>query len=398
MVTIAPPQKPTILHLGDDIRWNHDTLARLLTNFTVIQPTAAERERPQFMQALRERRWGDFHAILRPFWNTGGEMGTWDRELVPLLPSTVRIFASAGAGYDWADIPVLTEHGILYCNGATASSEAVADTAIFHLLSTFRHFTASHLAARSLSTDAWLHAHKYLTLSSWNPRGHTLGVIGLGSIGYCIAEKAFKGFGMKIVYNDVVRKSEIEEKRVGATFFEELDEMLGVADAVVLATPFFGRVLLDEERFSKFKAGARFINIARGPLVSEPALIAALQSQHLSAAGLDVHAHEPHVNPALAAMTNVTLTCHNAGGAMDTWLGFERLAMENIERYLLGEKPITPVNWDALQKRSVAAVRMESGGNAVVGGVESAAVAGVGGVEKVLNGVNGAGGNGITAE
>lgn len=65
------------------------------------------------MDALKQRKWGDFHAIMRPFWNTGGEMGQWNRELISLLPSSVKVFASAGAGYNWADVDVLAEYGTL---------------------------------------------------------------------------------------------------------------------------------------------------------------------------------------------------------------------------------------------------------------------------------------------
>ncbi|KAL1967113.1 hypothetical protein VTN77DRAFT_3404 [Rasamsonia byssochlamydoides] len=163
--------KPIVLHLGESIKYNLDLYKRFAAQFTIIRPTVEERQRDAFIAALKEHRWGDFDAILRPFWNTGGEMGRWDRELVPLLPASVKVFASAGAGFDWADVDVLAEHGILYCNGAAASSEAVADTAIFHILAVFRNFTWSQLAARSGDPEQWLDAHRHTSLTSWNPRG-----------------------------------------------------------------------------------------------------------------------------------------------------------------------------------------------------------------------------------
>jgi lactate dehydrogenase-like 2-hydroxyacid dehydrogenase len=104
--------KPIILHIGDPIKYNTETLNRLSSQFTIIRPSLEERQRDAFMQALREKKWGDFQAICRPFWNSGGEMGRWDKELVPLLPKSVKVFASAGAGYDWADVDVLADHGI----------------------------------------------------------------------------------------------------------------------------------------------------------------------------------------------------------------------------------------------------------------------------------------------
>lgn len=76
-----------------------------------VRRTEADLKLREFLKALQEGRWGNFSAILRPFWNTGGEMGRWDKELVPLIPKTCRIFASAGAGFDWADVDVLAERG-----------------------------------------------------------------------------------------------------------------------------------------------------------------------------------------------------------------------------------------------------------------------------------------------
>jgi hypothetical protein len=118
-LTISPPNpslpawtsNPIVLHIGDPIKYNPTVYAEFSSKFTVIRPSLEERQRDEFKKALREKRWGDFSAIFRPFWNTGGEMGRWDRELIECLPRSVRVFASAGAGFDWADVDVLGEHG-----------------------------------------------------------------------------------------------------------------------------------------------------------------------------------------------------------------------------------------------------------------------------------------------
>jgi hypothetical protein len=107
-----PSQKPIVLHIGDPIKYNPAIYARFSSSFTVIRPSLEERQRPAFIQALKEKRWGDFSAIFRPFWSTGGEMGRWDRELIEFLPSSVKVFASAGAGFDWADVDVFAEKGV----------------------------------------------------------------------------------------------------------------------------------------------------------------------------------------------------------------------------------------------------------------------------------------------
>lgn len=103
--------RPVVLHIGDPIKYNHELYAQFSSQFNVVRPSVEERQRPVFLQALREQKWGSFAAILRPFWNTGGEMGQWDRELIEALPETVQVFASAGAGFDWADVDVFAEHG-----------------------------------------------------------------------------------------------------------------------------------------------------------------------------------------------------------------------------------------------------------------------------------------------
>ncbi|KAI1338274.1 hypothetical protein F5Y15DRAFT_137378 [Xylariaceae sp. FL0016] len=336
--------KPTVLHIGDPVKYNFELWERFSSEFNVIRPSLEDRQRGPFLQALKDRKWGDFVAVFRPFWNTGGEMGRWDKELIPLLPKSMRIYASAGAGFDWADTDIMAENGILYCNGGPAPAEAVADMAIFHIISVFRNITWSALAARSGDPAQWAEAHKFVPVGSHNPRNHVIGIIGLGNIGYLIAKKAHACFGAKIHYHDIIRKSAEQEGLVQATYHDKLDDLLSVSDCVVLATPFGGEALINSERLAKFKKGSRFVNIARGTLVDENALVEALKSGHIFAAGLDVFQDEPNVHPELVKMRSVMLTSHNAGGAEETRHGFERLAMENIESLLLKGKALTPVN------------------------------------------------------
>lgn len=222
--------------------------------------------------------------------------------------------------------------------------------AIYHILSVFRNLQWSNMAARSGDPDQFLDAHKKTALSAHNPRGHTVGIIGLGNIGYTIATKAYRAFGVKIVYNDLYPKSPEQEAAIQATRYVDLDAMLAVSDCLVIATPGAGGAkLITAQLLKKLKVGSRFVNIARGSLVDEEALADALESGHLAAAGLDVHENEPHVNPRLLRR-NVTLTCHTAGGAVETMVGFEALAMQNIEAVLTGKAPLTPVNKHLFKK------------------------------------------------
>ena len=106
------PIKPIVLHLGEPITHNKDFYSRLQSQFDFINPPVSDLKRSAFISNLRDRKWGDFSAIMRPFWNTGGEMGKWDGEIIELLPKTVKVYASAGAGYDWVDTHALADHGM----------------------------------------------------------------------------------------------------------------------------------------------------------------------------------------------------------------------------------------------------------------------------------------------
>jgi lactate dehydrogenase-like 2-hydroxyacid dehydrogenase len=208
---------------------------------------------------------------------------------------------------------------VLTMTSAAASSEAVADFAIFHILATFRNLNWCTTAARSSVTD-FKECHTNAAALSHNPRGHTLGVIGLGNIGFEIARKAYLAFGMKIKYYDVIRKTPAKEAELEAEFFDDLDAMLAISDCVVLATPASpdGKKVIGKERLAKMKMGSRFVNIARGSLVDEEAVADAVEEGRLVGVGLDVHEFEPRVNERLKGLKQVTLTAHNAGGTLET--------------------------------------------------------------------------------
>lgn len=210
--------------------------------------------------------------------------------------------------------------GALYLTppSAAASSESVADFAIFLILATFRNLSWCTQSVESSSS--FQDCHTNAPMLSRNPRGHTLGIIGLGNIGFTIARKAFLAFGMKIAYHDILRKLPLQESEIGATFYDNIEDMLAISDCVVLATPATpdGKKVITKERLGKFKMGGRFVNIARGSLVDEEAVADAVEEGRLVGVGLDVHQFEPNVNERLKASRSVTLTSHNAGGTLET--------------------------------------------------------------------------------
>ena len=342
-------------------------------------------------------------------------MARWDRELIELLPHSMKVMASAGAGYDWVDVDVLAEYGtshpsralgewggweigrrscarfhslykerstinisglllmriecagILYCNGAGASTESVADMALYHIISVFRQMTRSSLAARSNIISEYQDAHRRVAYESHNPKDHTLGIVGLGNIGSAIAKKVRNALDMRILYYDVQRKSREQEREAGATFFDDRDELFRQSDCLLLATP-AGPPVLTRRALALLPRGARVVNIARGSLVDEDALADALESGHVSAAGLDVHRKEPQVSKRLSEMQNVTLTSHTGGSSLETVKGFERLAMQNVDAVLNGEEPLTAVNKQAVEKHLMRAYANGATANGHVNG------------------------------
>jgi lactate dehydrogenase-like 2-hydroxyacid dehydrogenase len=237
--------------------------------------------------------------------------------------------------------------------------------ALYHILSVFRKMQWTATAGRSGDPVQFMDAHRNQSETAHNPKGHTLGIIGLGNIGYRIAEKAHAAFGMKIAYVDPIPKPADREAAVGgATRYPDLEAMLAVADCVVISAPGSaegGKALIDSARLAKMKKGSRLVNVGRGNLVDGNALADALESGHLAAAGLDVHENEPHVNPRLLALRDVSLTCHTAGGAVETRSGFEELAIRNCIHAVLGKEPLTPVNKHLVEKESQRGSKQQGG-------------------------------------
>lgn len=275
--------------------------------------------------------------------------------------------------------------GIIYCNSAPAAAASVADFTLALLISTFRVLPWCISAATSNSSSDFMACHADATTESRLLRGHVVGFVGLGNIGQEVARRCRFGFDMDVHYYDPIRKDRTPmavprafwssqspsggppsisvEQWLGATYHDSLESLLRASDVVVLAAPGSpdGKKLVDAASLAWFKPGARFVNVARGSLVDEEALADALDEGRITAVALDVHEKEPQVNERLLRMATakngkgagrVTLSCHNAGGTVDTHRGFEELSMRNIMAVLGGGKPLTPVNLEFLVEKA----------------------------------------------
>lgn len=222
------------------------------------------------------------------------------------------------------------------------------------IISTFRVLPFC-IASAASSPAAFRECHASATAQSHNLRGRTLGLVGLGNIGQQIALKCGAAFGMDAAYYDVDRKPAALEARLGVRYCDGLEALARQSDCVVLCTPAGAGRLVNAESLAWFRPGARLVNVARGSLVDEEALAEALEEGRLAGVALDVHADEPRIHPRLLAFagTKAMLTCHNAGGTVETHIGFEELAMRNIMAVLTGGQAVTPVNLQWLKSKDV---------------------------------------------
>jgi lactate dehydrogenase-like 2-hydroxyacid dehydrogenase len=234
--------------------------------------------------------------------------------------------------------------GILYCNSGLAAGEAVADFSVALIIGTFR--ALPYCISSASSPTSFQAAHERATGLSHNLRGHVLGLVGFGNIGQQIAHRCSAAFGMEITYYDVERKSAAVEAGLHARYCMTLESLIRGADCVVLCAPSGAGRIINADSLRWFKPDARLVNVARGALVDEDALADALEQDRLGSVALDVHADEPRVSEKLKkfAGSKALLTCHNAGGTVETHVGFEELCMRNIMAVLSGREAVTPVN------------------------------------------------------
>lgn len=252
------------------------------------------------------------------------------------LPS-LKIIANYAAGFDNVDTKVAHEHSIFVTNTPSDSmAEAVAEHTFALILA---------LSRRIVESDRFLRAGNY---HAWGPslllgtglQDRTLGIVGLGRIGFRVAHFATKAFGMKLIYTDPRKNPEFELEH-GAQFAEAIEALLPQCDFVSLHVPLMETThhLINEERLKKMKPTAYLINTSRGPVIDEAALARALKDGTIKGAALDVFENEPEVNPALLTMENVVLTPHTASATDEVRLKMSETAALNIIEALEGRTP-----------------------------------------------------------
>ncbi|MCC5992125.1 MAG: D-glycerate dehydrogenase [Rhodobacteraceae bacterium] len=244
-----------------------------------------------------------------------------------------RLLANFGVGYNHIDVAAARDTGIAVTNTPGAVTDATADIALMLMLMSARRAGEGERLVRSGKWSGW-HPTQMLGL---HLGGKTCGIIGMGRIGQAIARRAHFGLGMQVVYVNRSEKTLDFESRQ----LDSLSDLLGKSDIVVLAVPGGRKTrhLIGATELAQMQPHAHLINIARGDVVDEAALIAALRDGLIAGAGLDVYEFEPSVPDALRGMENVTLLPHLGTAALDVREGMGMMAVENAIAYLEGRAP-----------------------------------------------------------
>lgn len=261
----------------------------------------------------------------------------------------LKVISNYAVGFDNIDVAAATERGIVVANTPSDEvSEAVAEFTWALILTLSRRIIEGDEFGRKGAYRGW-EPDLFLGRDVY---GKTLGIIGLGRIGTMVARRA-KGFKMRVLYNKKSRDEEAE-KELGVEF-AELPMLLAQSDFVTLHVPLSDetRHLMNEQTLSQMKPTAYLVNTARGGIVDEHALVAALKSGKIAGAGIDVHENEPEINPEMLLMENVILTPHIASATVEVREKMTAQAVDVIIKTLAGEKPETIVNpevWPARRR------------------------------------------------
>lgn len=256
------------------------------------------------------------------------------RALIERLPA-LKVVACSSAGYETIDVDALTERGIKLTNTSDALADDVADMAMLLLMASRRSLIAAH---QYVVSGDWGRKGMFPLQSSL--KGKKLGIVGMGKIGQAIAPRA-AAMGLEVAYY-----SRTERPGLGLTFQPDLLALAHWADAlIVIVAGGAGTLnLIDDKVIRALGPQGTLVNVSRGTVVDEGALIAALKDGGLGAAALDVFWNEPNPDPALVSLPNVTLFPHHASGTVESRNAMAQLVVDNLAAFYAGRPLVTPVN------------------------------------------------------
>lgn len=257
-----------------------------------------------------------------------------DDKLLKAAPH-LKIAANISMGIDNLDLDALTRRGIQATNAPDAFVESTADFTLALILSISRHLVKGDAYVRSGNWE-----QDGFQPTRWEGillQGRTLGLIGYGQIAKAVEKRALS-FGLQVIHTRTTPDKH--------PHYRSLEELLGESDIVALHVPHTPDThhLINQQTLALMKPGSILINVARGKVVNESALVEALKNGHLGGAGLDVFENEPAVHSELCKLSNVVLAPHIGGSTLDDRRRGRLQAAENVARILAGEPPLTPLN------------------------------------------------------
>lgn len=255
-------------------------------------------------------------------------------DVVAALDPRVKIIANHSVGVDHCDLNALKHKGIVVTNTPDVLSDATAEIAFLLLLGAARRAVEGDTTVRSGQWTSWSPSF----MVGQQVTGKKLGIIGMGKVGQVMARRA-RGFDMQVHYHNRKRLNPEEEQ--GAIFHESIESLLPKCDFLSLHCPATAqtRNLINAETLALLPAGAILVNTARGALVDEVALLNAIDSGHLSAAGLDCFVTEPGGNPALSEHSNVFMLPHIGSATFETRDAMGFRALDNLDAFFAGKQP-----------------------------------------------------------
>lgn len=255
----------------------------------------------------------------------------FDADVIHGLPESVEILATFSVGCDHIDLTAAADRGLIVTNTPDVLTDATADITFLCLLGAARLAQQAEAQLRSGNWDRW----SPRSLLGVHMTGKRLGILGMGRIGQATARRA-KGFDMEIHYHN--RRELPEDEAQGATFHADPATMLPLCDFLAITCPLTEETKgwLNAARVEMLPDGAVVANSARGPVVEDDALIAALQSGKLAAAGLDVFTGEPAFDPRYLDLPNVFLLPHIGSSTLETRIEMGRLCFENLQAHFTG--------------------------------------------------------------
>lgn len=298
-------------------------MAALNAEFEVtLRPTTQPMSEGDAAMALEA-----YDAVL-PTLGDGFTAAAFERVAAPRC----KILANFGVGYNHIDVTAAAAKGITVTNTPGAVTDATADIAMTLILMAARRAGEGERLVRSGEWTGW-HPVQMLGL---HIGGKTVGIIGMGRIGKAIARRCQAGFGMDVVFHN---RSQVSDVGVPATQLGSLAEVMAAADVVVIAVPGSAEThhLIDATALGAMQPHAYLVNISRGDVIDEDALIAALTAGQIAGAGLDVYEQEPHVPEALLALDNVVLLPHLGTNAEEVRSNMGMLAVANLKAFFNGE-------------------------------------------------------------